>query len=78
MSRSIKKNEECPCRTKDYVPLTDVRYSGIETVLMPRLGVLRTRVYYTTDIEMGVFDTQDIAVVKYCPLCGRELEAPHE
>lgn len=70
MSRSIKKNERCGCETIEYLPLTDARYSGVETVLFPKLKFIRTRVYWTQD---SIFDTQDIINVEYCPLCGREL-----
>lgn len=73
MSRSTKKNERCGCEVAEYLPLTDARYSGIETVLFPKLKFIRTRVYWTQDLECGVFDTQDIINVEYCPLCGRRL-----
>lgn len=73
MSRSIKKNERCGCETTEYLPLTDVRYSGVEAVLFPKLKFIRTRVYWTQDPEYGVFDTQDVVNVEYCPLCGRKL-----
>lgn len=73
MSRSIKKNEKCGCEAAECLPLTDVRYSGVETVLFPKLKFIRTRVYWTQDPECGVFDTQDITNVEFCPLCGRRL-----
>ena len=73
MSRSIKKNEKCGCETTEYLPLTDARYSGVETVLFPKLKFIRTRVYLVQDLEYGIFDTQDVINIKYCPLCGREL-----
>lgn len=70
MLRSIKKNERCGCEAAEYLPLTDARYSGVETVLFPKLKFIRIRVYWTQD---SIFDTQDIVNIKYCPLCGREL-----
>ena len=73
MSRSTKKNEKCGCETEEYVPLTDARYSGVETVLFPKLKFIRTRVYLVQDLEYGIFDTQDVINIKYCPLCGRRL-----
>ena len=73
MSRSTKKNEKCGCEAAEYLPLTDVRYSGVEAVLFPKLKFIRTRVYWTQDPEYGVFDTQDVVNVEYCPLCGRKL-----
>lgn len=73
MSRSTKKNEKCGCETTEYLPLTDARYSGVETVLFPKLKFIRTIVYWTQDPECGVFDTQDITNIKYCPFCGRRL-----
>ena len=65
--------KECKCRIGEYILLTDVRYSGVETVLFPKLKFIRTRVYWTQDPEYGIFDTQDIVNVEYCPLCGRKL-----
>ena len=53
MSRST---EQCGCLTTDYLPLTDVRYSGVETVLFPKLKFIRTRVYYIEGYE-GIFDS---------------------
>lgn len=73
MSRSIKKNKKCGCETTEYLPLTDARYSGVELVLFPKSKMLRARVYWTQDIEYGIFDTQDVTNVEYCPLCGRKL-----
>ncbi len=73
MSRSTKKNERCGCEATEYLPLTDARYSGVETVLFPKLKFIRTRVYLIQDPEYGVFDTQDITNIEFCPLCGRRL-----
>jgi hypothetical protein len=73
MSRSIKKDQNCWCTETEYLSLNDPHYSGIEMVLFPRSKMIRTRVYWTQDIEHGIFDTQDVVNVKYCPLCGREL-----
>ena len=73
MSRSIKNVwQPCGCLTEEYLPLTDVRYSGVEVVLFTKLKFIRVRVYYSEGAE-GTFDTQDIVNIKYCPLCGREL-----
>ena len=55
--------------------LTSSEYSGIELMLFPKLGYLRARVYLNSD---EIFDTQDVALIKYCPFCGRELEVAHE
>lgn len=73
MSRSTKNSQKCGCRTTDYLPLTDARYSGVELVLFPKSKMLRARVYWTQDIEYGIFDTQDVTNIEYCPLCGRKL-----
>ena len=65
--------KECKCRTGKCIPLTDVNYSGVETVLFPKLKFIRTRVYLTEDSECGIFDTQDIINVEYCTFCGRRF-----
>lgn len=73
MSRSINVRQPCGCLTEEYLPLTDARYSGIEMALFPKSKMMRTRVYWTQDIEYGIFDTQDVINIEYCPLCGRKL-----
>jgi len=73
MSRSTKNvRQPCGCLTEEYLPLTDVRYSGVEVVLFTKLKFIRVRVYYSEGAE-GTFDTQDITNIEFCPLCGRRL-----
>lgn len=58
------------CEEFGFIPLSDtVEYSGLE-ISMNKHGWLRCRAY------MGekTFVTQDIASIKYCPMCGKKLE----
>ena len=58
------------CEEFGFIPLSDtVEYSGLE-ISMNKHGWLRCRAY------MGekIFVTQDVASIKYCPMCGKKLE----
>ena len=65
--------EKCKCLTEEWFPIMNLEYSGIETIIFPRLKILRVRSYYNEGPN-GLFDTQDIANTEYCPFCGRKFE----
>lgn len=62
------------CETSDngFVLLNNTAcYSGIEFA-MSNKGMLRVRTYPNLD-DSGLFDSQDIINIDYCPICGRRL-----
>ena len=57
------------CSEKGFIPINNtVEYSGLE-ICVNRLGLIRVRNYNFKDI----FETQDIAKINCCPMCGRRL-----
>lgn len=56
------------CEEDGFTPLTDnVEYSGLE-ISMNRFYI-RCRAYMGKEI----FETQDIASIRFCPMCGANL-----
>lgn len=59
----------CDLATNDFVPINQtVEYNNIE-IAVNRQGMLRARAFDSH----GKLETQDIAEIHYCPLCGRKL-----
>lgn len=62
----------CPyCHPSDPKPLNEasIKYSGLEFMLVGRASVLRCRSYKNEDDWL--YDSQDMVLIKYCPMCGR-------
>ena len=60
----------CVPKSKDVVFVMNYpEYSGIE-ISMHHTGQLRAR-YFADDDDN--FTAQDVVMIKYCPMCGREL-----
>ena len=72
----IKNNQcnYCNGSTNDYIILNDstVPYGGIE-ISFHHKGMLRVRYYKDADYEAN-FESQDIVMLKVCPICGREIK----
>ncbi len=63
----------CEHENNDFIILNDtVEYSDIEMALN-RQGVLRVRCFEQGEYDL--FYSQDIINVKFCPMCGRKLNA---
>lgn len=61
--------EYCKSNT-EFIPLnTTTDYSGLEFALCGNM--LRVR-YSSNDYKH--FESQDIVIIKHCPMCGRRLE----
>ena len=59
----------CEADNNDFFVMNNTTdYSGIE-MSINRQGMLRVR-YYT---EGGIWFSEDIVNIKYCPLCGRKF-----
>lgn len=62
----------CDRKDYDFVPLNETfGYSGIE-ISLNKQGMLRVRYY---DINDPDFVIQDIVNIKFCPNCGRVMNA---
>ena len=61
----------CEADNNDFVIMNDTTdYSGIEMAINCQ-GILRIRYYMCNGTH--IFESEDIAQIKYCPLCGREF-----
>ena len=67
----VKKCPYCETDGNDFNLLNQYAdYSGIE-IAINRQGMLRARCY---DDDKSTFISQDIVNIKYCPMCGKDLE----
>lgn len=61
----------CEYCNEDYKVLNTTReYSDIEISLMTKISCIRVRAIFD---ETGLFQTQDVININYCPMCGRKL-----
>jgi hypothetical protein len=61
----------CEADNNDFMIMNDTTdYSGIEMAIN-RQGMLRIRYYMYNDAH--IFESEDIAQIRYCPVCGRKF-----
>lgn len=60
----------CEYCKEDYKVLNNREYSNIEISLYTAIKYIRVRAIFD---ETGLFQTQDVIKISYCPICGRKL-----
>ena len=71
----IMEKTYCPyCHPTDPTPLNveTIKYSGLEMTLL-RNGSNAFRVRHFSDDDCEIFDCQDVVLIRFCPMCGRNL-----
>ena len=58
------------CNEEYRVLNTTKEYSDIEIALMTKIRSIRVRAIFD---KTGLFQTQDVIHINYCPMCGRKL-----
>lgn len=62
----------CEADNNDFVIMNDTTdYSGIEMAIN-RQGMLRIRYYMYNGTH--IFESEDIAQIRHCPICGRKFD----
>ena len=46
--------------------------SGVEVQVIGKGRVLRVRSYRNNEVD-GLYESQEMVLIKYCPICGRDL-----